>query len=104
MGKTNEGSGEHMGKNLTPPEDELIRNNVLHLQIKSNYPQRGTLVGEVFVPTLGPFVGYNPNEAEATSYNIWGPNSGNTARFVNAANNSNAGQKNADPHVVGGDK
>lgn len=70
--KGGDGSGEHMGKNLTPPDPEKLHENALHLKVYSNYPVKNTLVGEVFVPTLGSFVGYNPNEAETQSYNIWG--------------------------------
>jgi len=72
--KTGDGSGEHMGKNLTAPDpDSVSKETVLHFQVYSNYPKKGTLVGEVFVSSLGPFIGYNPNDAEVLPYNIWGP-------------------------------
>jgi hypothetical protein len=72
--KTFDGAGEHFGKNLTPPDNETLKQDtVLHLKVYSNYPSKNTFVGEVCVNSLAPFVGYNPNEAEPLSYNIWGP-------------------------------
>jgi len=70
--KTGDGSGEGVGKNLAPPDPENINKNALHFQVWSNFPTKNTLVGDVFVPTLGSYIGYNPADAEVQGYNIWG--------------------------------
>jgi len=104
--KSGDGSGEHMGKNLTPPDPETTVQNALHFQVWSNFPHKHTLVGEVFVPTLGSFVGYDPNEAELQSYNIWGPYSNlrvrkNQQGYGNQAGAAGTPPSNADKVVVG---
>merc|ERR1719502_1085500 len=100
--KTADGTAEHMGKNLTPPDAESVKKDtVLHLQVYSNYPQKNTLVGDVYVPMLGPFVGYNPNEAEALPYNIWGPLPASAQRFK--MDNSNEPQAITEDKVVVGE-
>jgi len=101
--KTADGTAEHMGKNLTPPDaDSVKRDTVLHLQVYSNYPQKNTLVGDVYVPMLGPFVGYNPNEAEPLPYNIWGPLPASSQRF-RVEGNSNEPQAITEDKVVVGE-
>merc|ERR1719174_2320296 len=66
-------TGAEMGKQMSPPEPEQEKKNALHFEVRSNYPAHGTLVGSVYVPTLGQFIGYDPNDAETQTYNIWGP-------------------------------
>jgi hypothetical protein len=61
-------------KNVAPPEhdsDEAKR-NALRLTVMSNYPDKNTRIGDVFIPTLAPYFQYAANEPETLHFNIWG--------------------------------
>jgi len=64
-----------LDKNVAPPypDTEEARNNALRFTVRSNYPYKNTRLGDVYIATLGGFIGYAQHEAESQTFNIWGP-------------------------------
>eukprot|EP00929_Paragymnodinium_shiwhaense_P065225 TRINITY_DN32718_c0_g3_i1.p1 TRINITY_DN32718_c0_g3~~TRINITY_DN32718_c0_g3_i1.p1 ORF type:complete len:3402 (+),score=1051.59 TRINITY_DN32718_c0_g3_i1:472-10206(+) len=78
-------------KNVSPPADEQEqRAQALRFTVYSNYPRKNTVVGHVFIPSLGPHITHgSTSEAREMSWNIWGLTPDAWQQFSN--NDPNAG-------------
>jgi hypothetical protein len=57
---------------LAPPDpgSDEAKNNVLRLTVMTNYPNKNTILGDVFVASLTPYIAHGG--AVFRNYNIWG--------------------------------
>lgn len=69
------GTNEALGRTAAPPDEESdeFRNPALKFHVKSNYPVSNCHLGEVIIPTLGPYTDYSGASPEGQLFNIWGP-------------------------------
>merc|ERR1719487_2327318 len=69
-------AGEAAGmveRNVAPPTDPSEQaQQALRLTVFSNYPRKNTLVGYVFIPSMGPYISQDTTEAHDYNWNIWG--------------------------------
>lgn len=66
---TDVGSGDSW--NLAPPQESAMKEGALHFKVMSDHPQKGTHLGDVFIPTVSRFVGFSPSDSKVASFNIW---------------------------------